>query len=281
MQTPLSNAESGSTSEPKAPQSLTKFEAWKPAQISRAAIKNAPYNPRQITDTAKHRLREGIKNVGLVQPIVWNRRTGNIVGGHQRISQLDALEGSKDYLITVAELDVDDIREKELNILLNNSNVTGDWDFAELKKLLDTTGLDIGNAGFGAADIMQMFGEAIGASTPAQEELAKQLSKVKDAYTRLDNAAASKDDTDFYAIVIFRSHPDRLAFFEKVKLPDNRYVNGDYLASRIEQAKPALKGEGLDGPDVLENPSVVAGEVPLPMTLHGEEIVVNDVNEVN
>ena len=53
-----------------------------------AGLKAAPYNPREIGDEAYRGLASSIEEFGLVQPIVWNRETGNVVGGHQRLKYL-------------------------------------------------------------------------------------------------------------------------------------------------------------------------------------------------
>jgi hypothetical protein len=238
-----SNDATGSESDAPAQGGVTKFEAWTPRQISREQITNAPYNPRQITDEAKGKLREAIRRVGLVQPIVWNSRTGNIVGGHQRISQIDALEGNRKYVLTVAAIDVDDVREKELNILLNNPETQGDWELDKLKQLLDTEGLDLGNAGFNLSDVMQMFGEAPHQDTTVQKELADQLKGVRESFEKLNEMTALKDDDNFYAVVVFKSHAERRAFTDRLGFADNRYVSGRSLMERIPEAKqpePAL-----------------------------------------
>src|SRR5688572_26248431 len=100
--------------------SLSRYQKFEAVTISRAEIKNAPYNPRKITEHARQKLKAKIKASGLVMTLVWNRRTGNLVGGHQRISILDELEKSQNYLLTVSAIDVDDKQEKELNLFLNN-----------------------------------------------------------------------------------------------------------------------------------------------------------------
>lgn len=45
-------------------------------------------------------------------PLVWNRRTGILVSGHQRLKALDALEGTEDYELTVSVIDVDDLERR-------------------------------------------------------------------------------------------------------------------------------------------------------------------------
>ena len=51
----------------------------------------APYNPRvrlRPGDQAYERLARSLDEFDLVQPLVWNRRTGHVVGGHQRLEVL-------------------------------------------------------------------------------------------------------------------------------------------------------------------------------------------------
>lgn len=50
-------------------------------------INVAAYNPRvdlQPEDPKYEKLKQSITTFGYVEPIVWNERTGNMVGGHQR-----------------------------------------------------------------------------------------------------------------------------------------------------------------------------------------------------
>lgn len=79
----------------------SKYQAFESEVISRDQIQNAPYNPRIMDKEAKKRLKNAIRKHGLVSALTWNRRTGNLVGGHQRLEQLDALEGNQQYELTV------------------------------------------------------------------------------------------------------------------------------------------------------------------------------------
>ncbi|MGN6643835.1 MAG: ParB N-terminal domain-containing protein, partial [Verrucomicrobiota bacterium] len=179
---------------------VSKFQTFTTETVHRSQLAGAKYNPRHISQRNKLKLRETMRNVGLVQPIVWNKRTGNIVGGHQRISQLDALEGSADYSLTVAVLDVAEAREKELNILLNNQEVCGDFDLDKLKEML-TEEISLVNTGFDHAEFMKMFGEAPSQpNADHQDEISEQLKGVKAAYEKLTAMNRTKDDTDFYNV---------------------------------------------------------------------------------
>lgn len=236
---------------------VTRFQAFVTETIHRRRMKGAPYNPRYLPAKAKAKLRETIGAVGLVQPIVWNRRTENIVGGHQRISQIDALEGHDDYQLTVAIVDVDEKREKELNILLNNTEVTGEWDLEKLKSMLDSE-IDLLNTGFDNASFMQMFGEA--PSQPKadhQAELSKQMQAVKDAYKKLDQMSKNKDDTDFYCVVVFGSTNERGEFLKEFGFPDNRYIDGRTLVQvfkgNLKQTELARHGHEVQNLGIPEN----------------------------
>ena len=90
-------------------------------------LQPAPYNPRvQLApgDPGWEKLRRSLDEFDLVQPVVWNRRTGHVVSGHQR---LEVLRQSGREEVDCAIVDLSLEREKALNVTLNNSSVGGDW----------------------------------------------------------------------------------------------------------------------------------------------------------
>ncbi|MFA6605125.1 MAG: ParB N-terminal domain-containing protein [Patescibacteria group bacterium] len=87
-----------------------------------AAIKPAPDNPRKISPKAQKALRESLRRWGLVEPLVWNERTGHIVGGHQRLELL-CREGVEEVDVVVVDLPPAD--ERALNLTLNNPGAQG------------------------------------------------------------------------------------------------------------------------------------------------------------
>ena len=105
----------------------TKFEVFEPQRVNRSGLTQAEYNPRVIDDYTRKRLEESLKG-GMFKPVTWNKRTGNIVGGHQRLAALDDLHGGQDYSLTVAVVDVDEKTEREYNIRDNNEALMGQWD---------------------------------------------------------------------------------------------------------------------------------------------------------
>lgn len=122
------------------------FEVKRIADMNRAA-----YNPRvdlQPEDEEYQAIERSLKRHGLVQPIVWNRRTNTIVSGHQRLTVLEA-QGETE--VTVSVVDLDDIQEKELNVALNK--ITGEWDDDKLSVILNELGEEATDTGFTLPEI--------------------------------------------------------------------------------------------------------------------------------
>lgn len=95
----------------------------------------APYNPRidlEPGDPDYEKLKQSIDKFGHVQPIVWNERSGNVVGGHQSLKVLTDLGYTEVDCVVV---DLDDSEEKALNIALNK--ISGRWDIDKLSDLMD------------------------------------------------------------------------------------------------------------------------------------------------
>lgn len=82
----------------------------------------AEYNPREIDDEELEGLTASVEEFGLVEPLVWNKRTGNLVGGHQRLKVLLA-QGVPKAMVSVVDLSLE--REKALNVALNNPHIQG------------------------------------------------------------------------------------------------------------------------------------------------------------
>lgn len=120
---------------PAATAPLSRYVAFATATVDRDQIKNAPYNPRVMDAAAEHRLEQEVKR-GLVEPLVWNRRTGNLVGGHQRLGRLDDLHQGKPFAIPVAVVDVDEAEERRLNVALNSPDLMGKYDGEKFEALV-------------------------------------------------------------------------------------------------------------------------------------------------
>lgn len=130
------------------------------ARMDVSQLNPASYNPRidlRPGDLEYDKLRRSIEEFGLVEPIVWNQRTGNVVGGHQRLKVLQDLGETQTDVVIV---DLDDSRERALNLALNK--IEGTWDDFKLKELLeelDTGQFDLSLTGFDESEIEKLMTE--------------------------------------------------------------------------------------------------------------------------
>lgn len=137
--------------------------------ISIDRINAAAYNPRvdlQQEDPEYEKLKRSIEEFGYVEPIVWNERTGNMVGGHQRFKILKA---RGDTEVTVSVVDLDYQQERLLNLALNK--VSGRWDDEALARLLDelqAAGAELDLSGFEENEIDELLAEF---TEPATDQL--------------------------------------------------------------------------------------------------------------
>lgn len=115
----------------------TNYQHSETELVHRSQIKNAPYNPRTIDQEAERLLGESIRENKWVGTPVWNRRTGNLVGGHQRLHQIDQLEGTVDYWIEVTPVDLSEAEEMRLNLALNAADAQGKWDKTKLAGIVE------------------------------------------------------------------------------------------------------------------------------------------------
>lgn len=138
-----------------------------------ADMDRATYNPRvelRPGDEEYEKLENSIDRFGLVVPIIWNRRTNRVVGGHQRLTVLQN-KGVEEVEVSV--VDLDETQEKQLNIAMNK--VGGDWDEEKLKTLLDELGDDALATGFSLQEIEKLESDIGGMVDDSflDEELAK------------------------------------------------------------------------------------------------------------
>ena len=118
----------------------------------------ATYNPRKelkAGDSEYEKLKRSIEEFGYVEPIIWNKTTGNVVGGHQRLTVLKDLGNTE---VDCVILELDEIKEKMLNVALNK--IQGEWDNDKLSALLtelDSSAFDVSLTGFDGAEIDELM----------------------------------------------------------------------------------------------------------------------------
>ena len=124
-----------------------------------SSLKPAKYNPRkdlQPGDPEWDKLARSITEFGLVEPLVWNELTGNLVGGHQRLKVLKS-QGVETVPVAVVSLDAS--QEKALNVALNK--IAGDWEptpLADLLSALSNEGL-LELTGFDEAELDKLISD--------------------------------------------------------------------------------------------------------------------------
>lgn len=116
-------------------------------------LKPASYNPRTISDSQLKSLKQAMQKFGDLSGIVVNKRTGNIVGGHQRVKTFSKddkvhTEPYTDDVGTIAagyvetsygrwtyrEVDWDEDKERAANVAANKHG--GEWESKLLAELL-------------------------------------------------------------------------------------------------------------------------------------------------
>lgn len=122
----------------------------------------AEYNPRKDLkpgDAEYEKLKRSITEFGYVEPVIWNKTTGRVVGGHQRLKVLMDM-GIIEVECVVVELSEE--KEKALNIALNK--ISGEWDKDKLALLitdLQGTDFDVSLTGFEPAEIDDLFKDSV------------------------------------------------------------------------------------------------------------------------
>jgi len=113
-------------------------------------VNRAAYNPRIELKPGMpeyEKLKKSVKTFGHVLPLVFNKTTGTLCGGHQTMTVLEEM-GKTEAEMSIVELDVN--HEKALNIVLNKAQ--GLWDDFKLADILtelgDITNFDIEITGF-------------------------------------------------------------------------------------------------------------------------------------
>lgn len=230
---------------------MSKYEKYEIVKIKRNEFHGAEYNPRKVTKEAEKKLRAFIRQVGLLTPAaIINKNTMNIVGGHQRINQLDILHRKSDYELTVCIVDLTIEDEMKANVRLNNPSMQGEWDIdllAGMKNIIPELDFEI-DLGFDKSDINFMFANRedlfpeeeiekevkndLEAINVDMEKLKQQKSeyrkKVKEANEAGETYQVKNDD--YFLTVVFQNNKDKHDFMKKIKKPvKERFVKASIL----------------------------------------------------
>ena len=248
---------------------LSKYIKSESVELKRSAIRFASYNPRKISEESRKTLKRGIKKFGLVGGIVVNKRTGfTVVSGHQRLSVMDELQKynpdthENDYRIRVDVVDMDEKSEKELNILANNPNAQGSWDYDALRELVPD--IDYKDAGLTEADL-NMIGCDFLLQTEEENNIANELESMmsevnerqeaekaqrqmeraaktahmKDVKQKVKDAAQKQaQDMDAYVMLSFDTWETKAAFCRRFGYdPYDKFLKGEVFSEQVERVE--------------------------------------------
>ena len=245
--------------------SLKKFFSSTIVEVKRSEIHPADYNPRKIDEQGKRMLKRSMKQFGVVGGIIVNSQTGNtIVGGHQKVAILDEMYKypDNDYFLRVEMISVDRKTEKTLNIALNNGNISGQWDYDALARLVPD--IDYKDAGLTDADL-NMIGcdfllqtEEENSLAGALEEMMQPVTEQKEAekaarqLERAERVAHMKDvkqqvkeqaqetaaNMDAYLMLSFDTWEAKAAFCERFGYdPYMKIVKGEVFDNQVERVE--------------------------------------------
>lgn len=128
------------------------------AIMNRRDLKPADYNPRidlQPGMPEYEKLKNSLIKFGAVLPVVFNKRTGNLVGGHQQLIVAECEGWPEETSVSIVDLGLTE--EKILNIALNK--LDGRWDDSKLADLLQEIGEnseEINLTGFDESEVSKL-----------------------------------------------------------------------------------------------------------------------------
>lgn len=207
--------------------------------VQRSQIKEHPRNPRQISEASRKRLKGKMKQVGLVQPLIVNRPTMHLLGGHQRLAIMDGIEkykdGANDYLLDVAIVDLTEAQELEMLVFLNNTSAQGTWDVELLAEINLDAGISFDAMGFDNIDVDLLFdGDA------RFSELFKDTQEVKETKTGLAEIKEHRKESmekmqqdntiNWMFTVVCKNEKEKTEWLKKMCIPAHeKFISADAL----------------------------------------------------
>lgn len=237
---------------------LSKYIKSESVEINRSAIHFANYNPRKLSEESRKTLKRGIKKFGLVGGIVVNKRTGlTVVSGHQRLGVMDELQKfpENDYRLRVDVIDVDEKQEKELNILMNNPNAQGSWDYEALARLVPDIDYKDADLNMIGCDFLLQTEEESSIANALEDMMApvteqQEADKAKKQMERADKVAHMKEvkqqvkdaaqkqakDMDAYLMLSFDTFEAKATFCERFGYdPYSKFIKGEVFDEQVER----------------------------------------------
>jgi hypothetical protein len=223
---------------------MVKIKQSETVIIKRSQIHFAAYNPRKKDMKVIESLKKNFKKVGFLGGIVWNIRSGNLVGGHKRVETMDLIFDypKNDYDIKVEQIDVDDKTEKEQNIFLNNKRVQGETDFELLALVIPD--IDIDSAGLTDYDISIVESlvpefhfsdntDIINDSKELRSDADKKKEKIKKLKSDIKKEIGEKQIKSYFTVT-FKTYEEKAEFLETYSINgDTEFITGESFIKKI------------------------------------------------
>lgn len=189
----------------------TKYQTGVVKRMRRAELKSAAVNPRVLSRHSQKLLRDNLKTTGLLGPaIIWNAQLGELVSGHQRLSELDALERNAEYELDVTVVELDRAKHDAMVVYLNNPNAQGQYDYVALGDMFAGQPELARASGFDHVDVQAMwpnddrFGGLFtpAAPIPEVERDVADLEKLRAQKKAAKAKARERDALDFHVVIV-------------------------------------------------------------------------------
>lgn len=132
-------------------------------KIAIEKLKPHPSNPRIDLKPGMplyEKLKQSILHHDYIDPIIWNKRTGHIIAGHQRFQVIkDIAEEDGVELKEIPVVVVDKSENEEKTFLVSDNKITGLWDSEKLEALFkELDEEDLAYTGFDDFEIASLIG---------------------------------------------------------------------------------------------------------------------------
>lgn len=160
------------------PNEINFLDKVKYERVAVSSMKPAPYNPRvdMVPGNPEYdSLVRSVELYGLIQPIIWNRKTGHVLGGNQR---LKVIQGMGVHSVACAVVEMVLVEEMAANVALNK--ITGEWEMALLHQVMDSLNagnFDLRATGFDDDEVEKILAGIYGVNAFAEETPAKEREK--------------------------------------------------------------------------------------------------------
>jgi uncharacterized membrane protein YciS (DUF1049 family) len=211
------------------------LKQWPTEKINRSQINFADYNPRILSASTRKKLKANLDKMGLMGGIVWNKRTGNVVSGHQRLGIIDQINKTKDYELECVVVDIDLEDEKKQNIFFNNYTAQGEYDLEKLNDMMKDLGYSE-DTGFLKQEQMTILGIKEQITAEEFEQEVAEVEKIRELLQTIGNT--NKDNTvdDFYVVLVFKNKTEKEVMLSNVGLEDNKFQVAQQLFDAVAES---------------------------------------------